>query len=140
MSIPVQSIEGSLRNVRMVYGALLFSIVLYIVAAEMVGDRVPHDIHVTWLAFLACCCPLIVVAIMVRAKMVKPAAEILQAQPNDSAALGRWRTGITTSLVLTEAIALCGLAARFLGGTLLQATPFYAVAIALMLLWWPRRP
>lgn len=140
MSKPAQTIEGSLRYVRMIYGALLFSIVLYIVVAEQVGDHASHDAQAVLLGLAAVSLLTTAVAVMVRIKLVQPAAEILQTQPNDSAAMGRWRSGIIASFVLAESIALCGCGVRFFGGTLLQASPFYAVAIALMLLWWPRRP
>jgi hypothetical protein len=136
----VQSIEGSLRFVRVIYGALLFSIVLYIVVAEQVGGHALRDAHAVLLGLAAVSLPTTVVAVMVRIKLVQPAAEILQTQPSDSAALNRWRTGTIASFVFAESIALCGFAVRFFGGTLLQASPFYAAAIALMLLWWPRRP
>lgn len=140
MSMPVLTMEGSIRFARILHGVMLFSMCLYIIAAEMFGDRMPRDIHVFQWGFMTVSFLLVVVAVLVRVKLVQPTAQILQTQPNDSATMGRWRSGILTSFVLAEAVMLFGFALRFLGGTLLQATPFYAVAIALMLLWWPRRP
>jgi F0F1-type ATP synthase membrane subunit c/vacuolar-type H+-ATPase subunit K len=106
----------------------------------MLGERALWHVRDLRLGLMGASFLVVVVAIIVRIKMVRLAAETLQTQPNDSAALVRWRTGIIASFVLAETIMLFGFALRFFGGTLLQVTPFYAVAIALMLLWWPRLP
>jgi hypothetical protein len=63
---------------------------------------------------------------------------MLRRQPQDPLALGRWRAGNLASLALCEAVALYGFVLRMLGGTFLGVTPYYAVAILLMLAWTPR--
>jgi hypothetical protein len=79
-------------------------------------------------------------ALFFRIKMLEAAAETLVANPDDPMALGRWRTGNLLSFLLAESVVLFGMALRFIGGTTMQSLPFYAVGIAIMLVWWPRRP
>jgi hypothetical protein len=60
-------------------------------------------------------------------------------QPDDAAALKRWRTGHIFTYALCEIVALFGFVLRFMGFTLSEVVPFYIVGIALMLLFSPRR-
>jgi hypothetical protein len=80
------------------------------------------------------------IALLFRIKMLQPAIENLQEKADDQIALARWRAGNILSFVLAESIVLFGFALRFLGGTITQSLPFYIVGVALMLVWWPRRP
>jgi hypothetical protein len=140
MPQPAPTLDAAVRVIRIVHGVLLFSMILYAFTAERIGMHEPHDIRVIWIAFLALCPAEIGIAFYFRLKCVQPAAELLQTQPGDASALGRWRAGNIITFVIAEAIMLYGFALRFLGGTVLQALPFYAAAVALMILWWPRRP
>jgi len=65
---------------------------------------------------------------------------ILADQPEDTAALKRWRTGYIITYTLCETVALFGFVLRFMGFTLSEVAPFYVVGFALMLLFSPRRP
>lgn len=140
MPQPALTLENSIRSMRIIYGVLLSAILLCIRAAEKLSHREPLDIRVIWLALLANGLMVVGIALFFRFKMLQPAAETLRAKPDDQAALARWINGNILSSVLAETIALFGFALRFIGGTHSQALPFYVVAIALMLVWWPRRP
>jgi hypothetical protein len=65
---------------------------------------------------------------------------ILANQPEDTAALKRWRTGYIITYTLCETVALFGFVLRFMGFTLSEVAPFYVVGFALLLLFSPRRP
>jgi hypothetical protein len=65
--------------------------------------------------------------------------ETLATQPEDTAALNRWRSGYIITYVLSEAVALFGLVLRILGFSLLQVAPFYLVGFVLILFFSPRR-
>ncbi|HEV7551565.1 MAG TPA: hypothetical protein VGP65_07785 [Candidatus Angelobacter sp.] len=64
----------------------------------------------------------------------------LVAQPDDAAALKRWRTGYLAIYALSESVALFGLVLRILGFALSEVTPFYLAGFALILVFGPRRP
>lgn len=136
----VPTLDVSVRVIRIVHGVLPFLILLYAFTAEKLGMHQPHEIRVIWIAFLALCPVEIGIAFYFRLKWVQPAAGVLQTKPGDVSALSRCRAGNIVTYVIAEAIILYGFALRFLGGTVLQALPFYAAAVALMILWWPRRP
>ena len=140
MPQPALTLENSLRSVRIIFGALLFAAILYILMTEKFIHPESHDIHATWLAFLVNGLMIVAVALFFRIKMLQPAGETLQAKADDQRALGRWRVGNILSAVLAEAVVLFGFALRFMGGTTIQSIPFYVVGVGLMLVWWPRRP
>ena len=76
----------------------------------------------------------------VRQAMVSRGWEILANHPDDRSALMRWFTGNVVLFALCESIVLYGMLLRFIGATLMQALPFYAVGIFLLLMSYPRRP
>jgi hypothetical protein len=135
-----QTLEKSMRTVRIVYVMLFFAMILSVFTAEKLSHQEPRDIRAVWLGLLVNGLMVVGVALLFRIKMLEPAAETLQANPDDPIALGRWRTGNLLSFLLAESIVLFGMALRFLGGTTMQSLPFYVVGIAMMLVWWPRRP
>ena len=140
MPQPALTLDNSIRSIRIIYAALLFTMILYVLTAEKLSHQEPHDIHTIWLAFLVSGLMIVAVALSFRIKMLEPAGETLQAKADDQRALARWRAGNILSFVLVETVALFGFVLRFIGGTTWQSLPFYVVGIALMLVWWPRRP
>ncbi len=135
------TIEGTLRFLRMLHGVVLFAMFLYVYAAEVVIAHQTRELNnVLPLAFG--CISLVVVAIAQYFRMTKirPAFEALQSKPDDVTALQRWRFGGILTAVLMDVVALYGFALRILGAPFKTALPFYAVGIGLMLLWWPREP
>jgi len=140
MPQPALTLDNSIRSIRIIYAVLLFKMILYVLTAEKLSHQEPHDIHTIWLAFLVSGLMIVAVALSFRIKMLEPAGETLQAKADDQRALARWRAGNILSFVLVETVALFGFVLRFIGGTTWQSLPFYVVGIALMLVWWPRRP
>jgi hypothetical protein len=80
------------------------------------------------------------IALVLRRRMVGSAEEDLRANSENAAAGIRWRMGNIIFLAISLAIADFGLVVWVMGATATQAAPFYAVAIACMLLLGPRRP
>ena len=140
MPQPALTLENSIRAMRIIYAALLFAMILYVLMAEKLTHHEPHEVRIVGITFLATGLMIIGVALFFRFKMLQPAGETLQEKPDDQTALARWRAGNILSFVLTEAVVLLGFALRFMGGTTMQSAPFYTVGIGLMLVWWPRRP
>ena len=73
-----------------------------------------------------------------RMRLVQPACQKLQADPEDTTAAIQWRTGLIISLAFCESVILIGLSLKFLGAGWNVAGIFYAVGVLLMLAWWPR--
>lgn len=80
------------------------------------------------------------IALMIRARMLRPALAALRTTPDDAVAIKRWKSGTIIGDTLAEAVFIEGFALRVLGGALVDAAPFYVAGALLMLLWWPRRP
>jgi hypothetical protein len=140
MPQPTLTLENSVRSMRIVYAVLLFAMILQVLLAETLSHPVSHDIRVIWLGFLMTGLMEIGIALLFRFKMLQSAADSLQEKPDDQTALARWRVGNILSFVILDSVVLYGVALRFIGGTTWQSLPFYVVGIALMLVWWPRRP
>jgi hypothetical protein len=120
---------------------MLVSLFLYIGVAEKVlrhSQQSPDRVFTTSIAVLAA--TIFVAAIIVRAKMIQPAWELLQTKPGDKQSLVRWRSASIISFVLAETVIMFGVALRAVGVRLTQSAPFYLAAIVLMLFLAPRRP
>jgi F0F1-type ATP synthase membrane subunit c/vacuolar-type H+-ATPase subunit K len=133
--------EPSRKLLQIVRGAMLFSILLYAFVGEQVRHTpgAPPDRNFYFALTLVA---IITVGMVfaIRRTFILRAEATLAAQPEDAAALGRWRTGYIITFVLCETVALYGLVLRFLGFTLSDVAPFYVAGFALMLMLGPRRP
>jgi cytochrome b561 len=133
--------EQHLRTIRYIHFAILVSVVLYIALAEFVKRDSNGDIssEIYWtLAIVGA--GLAATAFLVRQMMLDPAHQTLHLEPNDAAAVGRWRVGHIMIFSCCEGLVICGFLARFLDSSVTQALPFYAVGIILLLLFYPRTP
>jgi hypothetical protein len=128
----------ALLTLRILQGVFLVSIVLYVLLGEYAGRTEPEGISGIKGGLIAAAILNAGIAVVLRTRMVRPAQELLRANSDDGGALARWRTSQIACMVLCEAIALIGFALRYLGGTLIDAAPFYAVGFLLMLVWTPR--
>ena len=125
----------------MIRVALLASIVLYVFVGERAGQSAtaPPDRNLYFALTLVAITTMGMI-FAVRRLFVLRAEVTLAAQPEDAAALNRWRSGYIIVYALCEAVALSGLVLRILGFTLSEVTPFYLVGFVLTLLFGPRRP
>lgn len=133
--------EPARKILQIVRLALLGSIVLYVFVGESVGQSLaaPPDRNL-YFALTLVALTTVGMIFAVRRLFVLRAEGRLAAQPEDTAALNRWRSGHIIIYALCEAVALFGLVLRILGFTLSQVTPFYLVGFVLILLFGPRRP
>ena len=138
---PTNTIDGSLRNIRIVHGVILFAMVLIIYNGEVL---IPHKLRdlggILPIAYGIVSLHVIGLALYFRTTKIRPALEILQLKLDDPKALGQWRFGAVLTAVLLESIVLYGFALRFLGAPAKTSWLFYSVGIVLMLFWWPQRP
>ena len=128
----------SLRTLRTMHAVLLVSVLLYAFIGEHVEHQPLTENQRPLSAMTALAGLVVLLAAVLRKRMVAPSKEALRKEPNDLRALARWRFGTLFSLVLCEALAMIGFVVRFLGYPLQQAALFYVAAGVLMLVWWPR--
>lgn len=136
----MENLQQVLRTARILHVALLTSIPFYVVVGEYFGPSQPRELFPIQQGLVAVGLAEIGVLVLLRARMVRPAAEVLRTRPDDVAQLNRWRSGTVASFVLCEAVVLIGFALRMIGGALPQAVPFYGGGFVALLLLFPRNP
>ena len=115
--------------------------IMYVLTAEKILPHQPGPLNPTFRGGIIAVSILIVFATMlIRLKLVGTALDTLRSTPDDPSSLAKWRKGVILSDMLLEVIVLYGFMLRFMGGSLQQSLPFYAVGIGLMIVWWPQRP
>jgi F0F1-type ATP synthase membrane subunit c/vacuolar-type H+-ATPase subunit K len=82
----------------------------------------------------------VAVIFLLRRKLVKSAEQILSVQPDDTAALARWRAGYLITYAFSEAIPLYGLVLHFMGFAFAQVLPFFVAGFVVILFYAPRLP
>jgi hypothetical protein len=133
--------EPALKTVRMIRIALLVSIALYLPLGEYVGQTTVSapDRNVYFALTLVAITTLGMIFAARRLFVLRSEATLAE-QPDDLAALNRWRSGYIITYALSEAVALFGFVLRMLGFTLSQVAPFYLVGFVLIMIFGPRRP
>lgn len=79
------------------------------------------------------------VALFLRARLIGSSEAVLRTQPEDQAALAKWRTGNLLSFCFAETITLFGLVLRVLGFEWRVAGIFFGVGLLVLLWWMPRK-
>jgi hypothetical protein len=136
----------AVQRVRRIQIALLISIALYAVAGEMLSRRVARDTmprvppDTLFHALSLISVSLVGATIVVRRTLVFPSEASLRKQPDDEAAIDRWRTGYLFLYALCEVLGLFGLILRMVGFTLANVWGFYLGGFLLLLLYSPRTP
>jgi F0F1-type ATP synthase membrane subunit c/vacuolar-type H+-ATPase subunit K len=136
--------ERARKTVQMFRIALLVSIALYVYIGEVYsGQRggqsmAPEPNRNLYFLLTLVALTTVGMIFAVRRLFVLPSETKLAAEPEDVAALNRWRSGYIITYALSEALALFGLVLRILGFTSSQVLPFYVVGFVLMLLFAPR--
>lgn len=128
----------AVRVVRFLHWIFFITIPMYAGAGELVGHRSAEPEKIFHGVLIAVALMNVGIAQIFGRRMVTAAEETLALNASDEAALARWRGGHLLTYVLCESVALFGLALRMLGGTALEAAPFYVLAIVLLLLWRPQ--
>jgi len=133
----MESVRRILQILRI---GMLVSIALYAFIGERVGHGVAAPNHGVYFALTLVAITTVGMIFAVRRVFVLRSEPTLAVQPDDGAALSRWRTGYIAIYALSESVALFGLVLRILGFTLSEVAPFYLAGFALMLVFGPRPP
>jgi hypothetical protein len=73
-----------------------------------------------------------------RRKQLAMAVEVLRREPEDGAALVRWRFANILSFAFAESVTLFGFVLKVMGASWGIAGCFFAGGLILLLLWWPQ--
>lgn len=133
--------DATIKLLQTVRLAMLASLVLYLFIAEKLA-RKTAELPSFGFYFAITLVALTVAGMVfaVRRLFVLRSEPTLALQPEDRAALNRWRSGYIITFALSEAIALFGFVLRVVGFSLAQTAPFYLAGFVLMLFFRPRRP
>ena len=111
---------------------------IYVWLPEQLGVH-PKNLDSTFYSVFIVLLVVMLSSIVILRKLTIAKAEpLIRSNPNDSAALQKWRAGQIATVAMFEGIVLYGLVLRFVGATRMQATPFYAVGILGMIVFWPK--
>ena len=131
--------EPARKILQVVRIAMLVSIAWYGVIGERVGRRGTTPDRNFYFATTLVAITIVGMIFAVRRLFVLRSEAMLASQPEDAAALNRWRTGYIAIYALSESLALFGLILRILGFALSEVMPFYLAGFALMLVFGPRQ-
>jgi hypothetical protein len=135
-----EPVESAIKIVRAVQIVMLLSVLLFVVAGEMVGSISKLSNPTLFYALSLATITIVGVILVVRRTLVLQSATTLAARPDDAATLQRWRAGYVMTYALSEAIAIFGLLLRVIGFSLSQVWSFYIAGFILLLFFGPRRP
>ena len=131
--------EPTRKVLQIVRIALLVSVVCYAFIGERMAQSAAPDRNIYFAITLFAITTVGIIFAVRRLFVLRP-EETLVSQPENAAALNRWRAGYLAIYALSESVALFGFVLRILGFRLSEVTPFYLAGFALMLLFGPRRP
>ncbi len=130
---------NALRGLRILWGALISSIILY----AIVGEIVPHhQLTANLLIFRVVeILSLVTVAVLFAVRRFTTKLQTsLQSGREEPHAIARWRGACIAGFALCEVIALYGFVLRMQGFRLPQVAPFYMAGMLLLVWFVPRRP
>ena len=130
----------ALKLVQLIHAAMLGSVVLEAVVAELAGPG-PRSISpaLSWsLATLSVA--VVGTVFVVRKTLALPSAQALARESGNAIALQRWKTGYLATYGLCQSLASFGVVLRFLGASFQQCIPFYVSGLAMLLYFAPRDP
>ncbi|HLK34552.1 MAG TPA: hypothetical protein VKT29_15765 [Terriglobales bacterium] len=132
--------DRALRTLRLVQWAMLASIVLYVAVGEIVRPAERGINPSLSYVFTTLGVAIVGIIFVVRRTLVLRIGSSLAAEPDEPVSLNHWKTGYIATYALCEALALLGLAQRFLGGGLQQSVPYYLGGFILLAFFRPQQP
>jgi hypothetical protein len=135
------TIPNTLRSLRVFYIALLVSALIYGFLLRLIPASTTH-LPSSYVLRAAGTLTFMIFGggYLARLIYVKPALETLRTSPEDAGALVRWRLGSILSAVFAESAALLGVMIHLVGVPDTQSAILIVAGVAMMLLWWPRKP
>jgi hypothetical protein len=134
------TLDQTLRNIQILHGVFMATVIMYAYVLRLLARTaaVADPVFFWSIAGIAtgCYCA----SLLVRARKVGPTLERLRLNPDDTAALTSWRSGMILTDVSMEFVVLFGFALYCLGAPGQQVAAFFVVPFVTMLLLFPKRP
>jgi hypothetical protein len=115
-------------------------VVIYGVLGEFVLRPQARALGSTALILVVIASSMLTFAYTAHNSTVRPAEERVRRNPNDPAAVMRWRSGVLITMMLCEGVGLLGFVLRILGGQPIVAIVMYAISLAYLIMLAPKRP
>lgn len=132
-------VEAFIRVAKILYFTLFATVGMYWMVLEIVARRIePRELGVLKPALLGLAGATAVVVFYLRFSRIPPLLENPAGEPGRQ--IRQLRGYTIVCYVLSEAVALYGFVLRMLGGSRGDAIPFFAAAVGLFLLCYPRAP
>jgi hypothetical protein len=131
-------LNKTVRFARTVWGILFFTQILYVLTAERFRPDAP-----TTPPTLVLAAPVFIyllLGLVFRKIKVWRAGELLRADSDNQQAINNWRSGQIITMVLAEAVVLTGFMLRFMGAPLNHSAAIYALGMAAMICFFPKKP
>jgi len=139
-SVRERFVQQTLQQVRILHVAFVMTWFLFILLLKFVqapfGTNVPEFFPLA-LGFV--CVSEVGLALFFRTRLIAASEAVLRSDPDNKAALAKWRTGNLLSFCFAETITLFGLMLKLLGFGWKVAGVFFAGGLILLLLWAPRK-
>jgi hypothetical protein len=137
----VQQIKSALGKLRLIHAAFVVAMPLFVWITQSVCGRARSE----WTLWHWVMTGLALYAVwggfFFRRKLMRRSEEALRKDSANPKSLKQWQAAQFIGMPFAETIVLYGVVVRMvLGGTLWQASPFYAAGLFLLLLWTPRMP
>ena len=131
--------QKSLQGARIIHIALLVASIAYLVVARYVTANPKGELPIAVAGGIGLAAfSMLLVAAFLRSKLVKPGAEALRNNADDTGAATKWRAGTIVSLVFAESVVLFGMVLKMVGFSWNVSGIFYVVGILFLLAWWPK--
>lgn len=134
------TLDQTLRSLRILHSVFMLTMLMYMLVLHMIPHTVASIDPLTYWVMAVVGAGCYAASLFFRSRKIIPAIEALRVRPDDFAALASWRVGLIFSDLLMECVFLFGFALYFVGATVSQVTPFFSIAFATMLFFFPKRP
>lgn len=137
--MPTLTVDLAIRRARIMVGFFLVYLVLLPLILEKFVPVTATTIDQPF--FLGICIVSVLeIGVVLAVRNRYPLArEEIALQEGESSRVGKWLRIQIVSYAIAISVALYGVILRVLGASLIKTVPFYAVAIVLLLGWWPRK-
>jgi len=137
----VQPTRSGLQRMRLVYAAFGVSMLLVVWITQSVCNYGCSDWTLWHWVMAGLALWAVFGGFQIRGRAIRRSEEALARDTSNPKALRQWQAGQIIGMAFAEAIVFYGAVVRMvLGGTLWQASPFYAAGLFLLLLWSPQMP
>ncbi len=137
--LPTLSVADAVRRAQLLAVCFLLYLLSLPIALEFVAITPGAVDRTVFVAICFVCVAEIGVAFLLRGRYPL-SDEAATLEPSDAGRASKWLRIQIASYVIAVSVGLYGVVLRFVGASFKQSALFYAVALVLLISWWPRKP